>query len=474
MINKPPPNDIKLEQTIISSLMMGRKYILRSLNILKREYFFDERHIHIYDAINNLFSKDINADVETVHPELASMGKLEDVQIGYLLSCNAVGSGITPIEYLCMNLMELYLRRELIKKTRVAESKAFDLAEPINEVLPELQSEIINLSSGFQRNTQYDADRLINKWQEKQEKIIEGKYNPVKIYLKAVRSTLGYFYETDLYILAGRPSNGKTALGLNLADEMISVQDIPIGIISLDMAAAALFNRLIAINTGIDGNIIKSGKLTKEQLHRIGEYFKRFKNRKLFIEDQSGLNIMQIFTIAQRWKDLYGIRALFIDYLQLIRVQGKSNGQEADVAFISQMLKNIAKSLEIPVIALAQLNRGSTTNKFMRPTIVNLRNSGAIEQDADTIIFTHYPKAMQLYKFEDGSPTDGIIEIITGKQRDGSIGIYRTAFNEKLTKFTDLQMTDKNSIANYERKDGKSIEGIKHFQDTDKDDEVPF
>ena len=298
----------------------------------------------------------------------------------------------------------------------------------IIELSEKLQADISEITIDSTINTSYNTNSLLAAHQKRTELIQSGKIKKIELYLSELREILGYFGEDDLKIIAGRPSMGKTALMLNFVNDMLMNYDLSVGIISLEMSAISLLNRMVAMNLGISTSKMKNDILTENEYKKIKGYFNILQDRKLFIEDQGGLTERQIYSIARRWKTFNKIDILFIDHLQCIKCTSSQLNAEQMTAKITQEMKNIAKALDIPVVCLCQLSRASMQRTDKMPSLSDLRYSGAIEQIADTVVFTHIPYKAGIYKFPDGTDTEGIANLIVAKQRDGATGIIRTAF----------------------------------------------
>lgn len=441
-IGKLPPQAPELEEAVLGALMLEKDAFSIISDILKPESFYEETHQSIFGAIYNLAMQQKPIDVLTVVEELKKRGELESVGGAiYVAELTDKVASAAHIEYHARIIAQKYLARQLITFSSDVVNQAFDEMIDVDDLMQETESKLFEIS---QRNVKKDVVQI--------NPVIKEALNNLQIaanrkdglsglqsgFKKLDEITSGW-QNSDLVIIAARPAMGKTALVLSMARNMAVNYKYPIAIFSLEMSNVQLVNRLIVNVCQITGDKIKSGKLTEEEWIRLDSKIKDLYDAPIFVDDTPSLSIFELRTKARRLVREHGVKIIIIDYLQLMNASGMNYGsREQEVSMISRSLKGLAKELNIPIIALSQLNRGVETRQGegKRPQLADLRESGAIEQDADIVCFIHRPEYYKITEDEHGS-TIGIAEIIISKHRNGATGIVRMKFESEYALFKD-------------------------------------
>ncbi len=441
-IGKLPPQAPELEEAVLGALMLEKDAFSIISDILKPESFYEETHQSIFGAIYNLAMQQKPVDVLTVVEELKKRGELESVGGAiYVAELTDKVASAAHVEYHARIIAQKYLARQLITFSSDVVNQAFDEMIDVDDLMQETESKLFEIS---QRNVKKDVVQInpvikeaLNNLQiaANREDGLSGLQSGFK---KLDEITSGW-QNSDLVIIAARPAMGKTALVLSMARNMAVNYKFPIGLFSLEMSNVQLVNRLIVNVCQITGDKIKSGKLTEEEWIRLDSKIKDLYDAPIFVDDTPSLSIFELRTKARRLVREHGVKIIIIDYLQLMNASGMNYGsREQEVSMISRSLKGLAKELNIPIIALSQLNRGVETRQGegKRPQLADLRESGAIEQDADIVCFIHRPEYYKITEDEHGS-TIGIAEIIISKHRNGATGIVRMKFESEYALFKD-------------------------------------
>jgi replicative DNA helicase len=442
---KLPPQAVELEEAVLGALMLEKNAYPQVGDILKPESFYKEAHQKIYTAIVDLFTKEEPIDLLTVTQQLKKKKQLDEVGGPVYISqlTNKVASAV-HIEYHSHIIAQKFLQRELIRVASEIQSNAYDDSIDVEELLESAENGIFEISQVGLKNetTQINPviEEAIRNIEEaaKQKEGISGVPSGFK-YLDKI--TAGW-QKSDLIIMAARPAMGKTAFILSMTRNIALDYQRPVAIFSLEMSNVQLVNRLISSECEIAGDKIKSGRLTHEEWNQINHKIKNLQDAPIFVDDTPGLSIFELRAKCRRLKQKHDISAIFIDYLQLMNARDLRPGsREQEVSLISRSLKGLAKELNIPVIALSQLNRGvenRTGYEGKRPQLADLRESGAIEQDADMVIFIHRPEYYGILEDPDANSLEGIAEIIIAKHRNGATDTVRLKFRKELAKFVDF------------------------------------
>ena len=441
-----PPRDIDVEQAVLGALMLEKDAYSVVCDLLKPESFYDPTNSMVYAAIQQLGAAQKPIDMLTVTEQLRLDGNLEKIGGPVVVSelTSRVLSGAN-VEYHARIVAQKYLARELISFSSDISSKAFDEVNDVDDLLQEAEGRLFEIS---QRNVKKDVTQ-INPVIEQAIKQIQAAANRASG-LSGLESgfheldklTSGW-QNSDLIIIAARPAMGKTAFVLSMAKNMAVNYEIPVAIFSLEMSNVQLVNRLISNVCELGGEKIKSGQLSPMEWDQLMSRVKELQDARLYIDDTPSLSILELRTKARRLVREHQVRFIIIDYLQLMNATGmKFGSREQEVSMISRSLKQLAKELDIPIVALSQLNRSVETRgkdgdrDSKRPQLSDLRESGAIEQDADIVCFIHRPEYYLRSDTDmEGRNIRGLAEFIVAKHRSGRVDDVKMRFRKEFARF---------------------------------------
>ena len=429
---KIPPQAVELEEVVLGALLLEKNAIFLIQNILKPESFYKEQHQKIYNAILELSKNNKPVDPLTVSDELEKRNELEECEGKYYihhLTSNVASAG--NIEYHSQIIAQKYIQRELIRIANEVNNKAFDNGIDVADLISYLDKEREGLEIA---ETSKDIKQLSNAVLKRVIGIMDGSVNKygVKSGLAIDKITYG-FQNSDNIIIAGRPGMGKTSFLITLIKQFIK-NNISVSVFSLEMTALQLIKRLAVNMTGIYNDQLKNGRLDKNEMEQLENMIEIIGNSKLYIDDTAKINIDQLRLKAIEMKRKYDIKILLIDYLQLmggIEYKNRITNRVGEVSEISRGIKALAKELNIPIIAFAQLNRKIEDSKRL-PILSDLKNSGSIEEDADIVMFLHRYELSGVEQYKDGTSTEGMINLVIAKHRDGELTNLRMYF-EKAT-----------------------------------------
>lgn len=435
------PRDKELEEAVLGALMLEKDAYTVVCDILKPESFYEPAHQRVYEAIQSLGASQQPIDMLTVTEQLRQNGTLEEVGGAVFVTelTTRVASG-AHVEYHARIVAQKYLARELISFASAIESKAFDESNDVDDLLQEAEGKLFEIS---QRNVKKDVTQIDPVIGQAIEQIqaaanrTSGLSGLESGYHALDKLTSGW-QSSDLIIIAARPAMGKTAFVLSMAKNMAVNYNTPVAIFSLEMSNIQLVNRLISNACEIEGEKIKSGRLTPMEWDQLMSRVKHLYSAPLFIDDTPSLSIFELRTKARRLVREHNVKFIIIDYLQLMNASGmKFGSREQEVSMISRSLKQLAKELNIPIVALSQLNRSVESRADgKRPQLSDLRESGAIEQDADIVCFIHRPE-YYLRSDQDANGNDirGLAEFIVAKHRSGSVDDVKMRFVARYARF---------------------------------------
>ncbi|HER09260.1 MAG TPA: replicative DNA helicase [Bacteroides sp.] len=443
---KIPPQALDLEEAVLGAIMLEKDAIFSVLDILEPASFYKEAHQQIYEVAQTLSQQEKPIDLLTVTEALRKLEKLE--QVGgavYIAQLTSRVGSAAHLEYHARIVAQKYIQRELIRVSSEIQEKAFDEGSDVDDLLDFSERELLNIAEGHIKKETVRIDNLLKSAIEqieeagKREDSLSGVPSG---FTRLDRLTSGW-QKSDLVIVAARPSMGKTAFVLSMARNMAVDHNRPVAFFSLEMSSIQLVNRLIIGETQLSSAKIRTGRLENYEWEQLEYKIKDLEKAPIYVDDTPAISIFEFRAKCRRLKQKYDIQAVVIDYLQLMTGPRESSGsREQEVSSISRSLKTVAKELDIPVIALSQLNRSvemRSGNK--RPQLSDLRESGAIEQDADLVIFIHRPEYYGLDVDEEGNSLKGIAEIILSKHRNGPVGDVQLKFIREYAKFVDLDDT---------------------------------
>lgn len=433
-IDKLPPQSLEAEQAVIGALLVNPIAITRVIESLKPASFYKQAHKIIYSVIVSLYNANEPIDVVTVSEQLRDMGKLDIIGGRSYINDMALSVITTAnIEYYAKIISEKYIRRELIRANSEIATMAFDENE-IGSLLDFAEHEIFAIAQGKASNDLVPVKDIVMHSYSK----IEQNYNnrdeiigvPTGFY-DLDNMTAG-LQPSDLIILAARPSMGKTAFCLNIAQEVGIRKKIPVAIFSLEMSKEQLVQRMLCSEAEIDSNRLRTGHMQSDDWGSLAKAMGLLADAPIFIDDTSGATILDIRAKCRRLSMEQGALGLvIIDYLQLMEGHDGKNDRVQVISAISRGLKNLARELKAPVIALSQLSRAVESRQIKKPMLSDLRESGSIEQDADIVMFIYRDD----YYNPENTETKGKAEIIIAKQRNGPVGSVELLFQSNITKF---------------------------------------
>lgn len=437
---KTPPQAIELEEAVLGALMLDQNALTNTIEIIKPEYFYKPEHEIIFKAIVSLFEKTQPVDILTVVETLRSTGKLEAAGGAYYVSqlTSRVASA-AHIEYHARILSQKYIQRELIRVSTETLTESYDETTDVIELLDKTEQRLMDITENNFRRDYSDMNSLVKIAYDEIEKSQSNESGVSGIptgFTELDRMTAG-FQRGTLIILAARPAMGKTAFALSIARNMAVEFDKPIAFFSLEMTGVELTMRLISSESEIPADKFKKGGLEEWQKQQIYQKSERLSTAPIYIDDTPQLTIFELRAKCRRLKQRYGIEMVFIDYLQLMHGGGdnKNGNREQEISTISRQLKALSKELNIPILALSQLSRAvETRGGDKKPQLSDLRESGAIEQDADIVMFIYRPEYYKIESDDKGS-TEGKADIILAKHRSGGTGDVRLRFIGKYARF---------------------------------------
>ena len=436
-LGRIPPHDIEAEQAILGCMLTDKDAVVSAIEVLKEESFYREDNRAIFAAIYSLYAKSEPVDIITVKAELVETGNFERVGgLEYLASLPERVPTTANVDKYIKIVEEKAALRELITTSNELVALGYDETEDVDSIMDMAERKVFDLAS--KKNTKgYSPlrDVLVESF-DKIEKLYNNKGafsgTPTGFY-DFDRITSG-LHGSELIILAARPAMGKSAFAINIATNVAVKAKVPVAIFNLEMAKEQVANRILSSEAMVDSNKIRTGQLEDDDWTKLATTLGKLSEAPIYIDDTAGISIMEIRAKCRKLKLEKNIGLVVIDYLQLVQPTGRKNGtREQEISEISRSLKILAKELDIPVIALAQLSRSVEKREDKRPMLSDLRESGSIEQDADIVMFIHRDDY-----YNDESERKNIAEIILAKHRAGSTGTVDLAWFPNFTKFENL------------------------------------
>ena len=481
---KLPPQAIDLEEVVIGAMMIDKKGVDEVIDILTPEAFYKETHQLIFQSIFTLFQKSEPIDLLTVSNQLKKDNNHE--KIGgdfYLISLTQKVSSSAHIEFHARIILQKFIQRSLIKISNEIISDSYDESMDVFDLLDDAESKLYDITQGNIKKSSESAQNLVIQAKSKIEAISNKKgLSGIASGFKNIDKLTAGWQESDLVIIAGRPGMGKTALSLSMASNIAITNKVPLAFFSLEMSSIQLITRMISSETGLDSNKLRTGKLEKHEWEQLNIRVKDLENAPLFIDDTPSLSIFDLRAKARRMVSQKGVKIIVVDYLQLMTTGGniKTGNREQEISTISRNLKALAKELSIPVIALSQLSRMVEGRTSKRPLLSDLRESGAIEQDADIVSFIYRPEYYKIDTWDDNekSSTEGEAEFIVSKHRNGGLDNIRLRFIPTLGKFEDIEQYDSpyefHSKMNAAANDDTFKSDLGNANDSNDESDLPF
>ena len=434
---KLPPQAQELEDSVLGALMIEKDAYGTVADLLRPEVFYKDQNRVVYEAIRELAAKDQPIDIMTVGEKLKSQGTLEKAG-GAVYQADLTAH----LRYHAEVIAKKATARDVIALAAQIEEMGFDETQDVDELMQTAEAGIFEISQRSQKRDVTQIDPVIEEAFARMEKAAKntGSISGIPSGFHALDKITSGWQSPDLVIIAARPAMGKTAFVLSMAKHMAVDREIPTAVFSLEMSNVQLVNRLIMNVCELEGDKIKTGKMSKEDAKRLNTKINIMKGKPLYLDDTPSLSIFELRSKARKLVREHGVQIIIIDYLQLMNAQGTSFGsREQEVSIISRGQKGLAKELDIPIIALSQLNRGVEARQGIEgktPQLADLRESGAIEQDADMVCFIHRPEYYHLYSDDKtGKDLRGLAQIIVAKHRNGATDSIWLRFRGKYAKF---------------------------------------
>lgn len=444
-VGKLPPQAIELEEAVLGSLLIDRNALSKVIDILTPETFYVDSHQAVFNVVKDLFAESQPIDILTVAQALRKSGQLE--RIGgeaKLINLSTRVSSSAHIEYHARIVVQKHIQRELIRIAAELTEKAYDESSDVLDLLDSAEQSLFSVSQGNLKRNYESSLNLVKQALDRISAISqrEGLSGVPSGFRDVDRVTSGW-QKSDLVVLAARPGMGKTAFVLSMARNIAVSHKVPVAVFSLEMSSVQLITRMISSETGIGAEKLRRGNLDPTEWAQLTSKVKTLQDAPIFIDDTPGLSIFDLRAKCRRLVSQHQIGIIIIDYLQLMTAGNSKSGgnREQEISSISRALKSIAKELDIPVIALSQLSRAvETRGGSKRPLLSDLRESGAIEQDADIVSFIYRPQYYGILEWDDdsGTPAEGQAELIIAKHRNGSLENVRLKFEGAMARFSDL------------------------------------
>lgn len=485
---KIPPQALELEEAVLGAMLIDKKGVDEVIDILQPDVFYKTAHQYIFEAIFTLFQDSQPIDLLTVSSELRKKGRLEATGGEfYLIQLSQSVASSAHIEFHARIILQKFIQRSLIRISNEIIESAYKESTDVFDLLDEAESKLYDVTQGNIKRSSESAQSLVLEAKRKIEEISkqDGLSGVSTGFEKLDKITSGW-QPSDLIIIAARPGMGKTALTLSMARNIAVTKQIPVAFFSLEMSSVQLITRLISAETGLSSEKLRTGKLADHEWQQLNVKVTDLEKAPLYIDDTPSLSIFDLRAKARRLSSQYGIKLIIIDYLQLMVgiTSFKGGNREQEISTISRNLKSLAKELDIPVIALSQLSRAvETRGGVKRPMLADLRESGAIEQDADIVTFIYRPEYYGIEEWDDEerSPSQGQAELIIAKHRNGALDNVRLKFIGHLGKFEDLNTYD--APFEFQSKMNPDTMTIPQsslpnpgdvFGDSDEEDNIPF
>jgi len=436
--HKLPPQNIEAEQSVLGGILIENEAVNKVMEILTADDFYRDAHSRIFNALISLSERDEPADLITLTNELRKIDQLDSIGgASYLASLIDLVPTAANIEYYAKIVKEKAILRKLIQTSTEIITQSYQDRGDVEGFLDEAERAIFEISEKRVKPSFYSIRDIVKESFKTLERLFEKKELVTGVpsgFKELDRYTAG-FHASDLIIVAGRPSMGKTALCLNLAQYAAIEKRIPVAVFSLEMSKEQLVIRMLCSEAQVEGTRLRTGFLTESDWPKLTLAAGNLSDAPIFIDDSAAISILELRAKARRLKGEHGLGMLIIDYLQLMKGRAKVESRQQEISEISRSLKALAKELNIPVIAVSQLSRKTEERTGNRPQLSDLRESGAIEQDADLILFLYRD---EVYNRSGDNPNKGTAELIIGKQRNGPIGKIDLAFLDKFTTFKEL------------------------------------
>jgi replicative DNA helicase len=480
-----PPQAIDLEEAVLGAMMLEQNALTNVVDILKPDVFYKEAHQKIFNAIHQLFSDSEPVDILTVTQKLQKNGDLDSVGGAYYISqlTNRIASAAN-VEFHARIVLQKFLQRELIRISDIIIRESYEDSTDVFDILDKAEKELFAVSETNLRRNYADMPSLVKEAikQIENSRDQEGHISGVPSGFSAIDRVTAGWQKSDLIVLAARPGMGKTAFVLTMARNIAVDFKKPVAVFSLEMAGVQLVMRLIASESELASEKLKRGQLEQYEWEQLNAKLSNLTDAPLYIDDTPALSIFELRAKCRRLKAQHDIQLVIVDYLQLMSGgNDKTGNREQEISNISRSMKSLAKELNIPIIALSQLSRAvETRGGSKKPILSDLRESGAIEQDADMVCFIYRPEYYKIMEDEQGNSTEGLAEFIIAKHRNGAIEDLPLRFVDKFAKFMDYESVDFDSggglqpSSAFDTSPQNVVTLPSRMNDDDDNDEVPF
>jgi replicative DNA helicase len=443
--SKQPPAAPEVEMSVLGAMLIEHDAVPKAIEILKPEAFYEKRNRIIFEAMTSLYEADEPIDTVSIYEELKKSGKVEESGgAAYLGKLTQDISSAANIDYHARIVLEKWILRQLITASMDIARNAYEGSEDVFDLLDSAESKIFQISEEGIKESFKSMDKAVKEALELIEAIHSKNISTFSVPsgFFELDELLGGFQKSDLIIIAARPSMGKTAFAMSAARNAAIDHHTPIGVFSLEMSTIQLATRLISAEARINAHNVRTGKFRAEEGAKISRTVHKLSKAPIYIDDTPGISILELRAKARRLKNEKNCGLIIVDYLQLVNPSSNMESREREISSISRSLKALAKELNIPVIALSQLNRAVESRSDKKPMLSDLRESGSIEQDADVVLFLYRPEMYQIQTFGSGDmqgeTTEGIAEVIVGKQRNGPTGEVKLKFIKDYARFENL------------------------------------
>ena len=433
----------EVEQLVLGAMLIDKDAQSNGFALLRPDAFYDSKNKVIFEAMMALDNSKEPIDFVSTLEEVKKISKKPDINFAvYLAELSQNVTSAANSEYHCRLVLEKWILRQIISISQELATKAYDQTEDVFDLLDNAEGQIFRIAELGLKQSYTPFKEAIQNALEYIESIhsknISNYAVPTGFF--ELDDMLGGLQKSDLLIVAARPAMGKTAFALSFARNAALDHNVPIALFSLEMSTVQLATRFISSEARINSHLLRTGKFRAEEGSKISKVVDRLIKAPIYIDDTPGQSVMEIRAKCRRLKAERNIGLIIIDYLQLMTASTRVESREREISTISRSLKALAKELDVPVIALSQLNRADEEQKDKRPMLSHLRESGAIEQDADIVMFLYRPSVYGITQFSDGTPTEGIAEVIIAKHRNGPTGDVKMAFLSDFARYENLEL----------------------------------
>jgi replicative DNA helicase len=439
-IAKMSPHSIEAEQAVLGCMLINQESVSKVIQELTSNSFYDKSNGVIFENMQKLFNDNKNIDYVSLGNQLEKNKRLDLVGgYHYLTGLSEGAPSAHNVEYYANIVKEKEILRRIISVAVNITDEAYDSREDANNILDKAEQILFDISKDVQKGRFREIEPILHEVLDSWGNRKSGALTGVPSGFYDLDNLLSGFQNSDFIILAGRPSMGKTALALNFSRNAALDHNVKIGFFSLEMSSKQLVERLITSESKIDSHLVRTGKLPKHEWKKLSNSANSLSESSLFIDDSADLNIMELRAKARQLKAEKDIDIIFVDYIQLLHAPNHESRQQ-EISYISRSLKALAKELNIPVVALSQLSRAVESRTDHRPIMSDLRESGAIEQDADVVLFVY-----RKYVYSKNEEDEGLGEIIVSKHRNGPTGLVKVTFVDKYARFMNMDFSSTDS-----------------------------